>query len=177
VGQVLHGYRSAWLPASLLEPNRQPRLAHALFEASRHWGVSLHFNKGLAGAPPVEIAAARDTAINPAALSAFALAISAASEPRRSPASPATSPTWPPPAPTQIGLAGPWTPCSTSPAAPGRTSRRATISNGRGSDPSGAPHYTRLTEVKKKYDPDGLFFVHHGVGSDAWSADGFTRLA
>ena len=29
--------------------------------------------------------------------------------------------------------------------------------------------------VKKKYDPEGLFFVYHGVGSEAWSADGFTR--
>jgi hypothetical protein len=24
---------------------------------------------------------------------------------------------------------------------------------------------------------DGLFVVHHGVGSERWSADGFTRLA
>jgi hypothetical protein len=30
--------------------------------------------------------------------------------------------------------------------------------------------------VKTKYDPSGLFFVHHGVGSEAWSADGFTKL-
>ena len=30
--------------------------------------------------------------------------------------------------------------------------------------------------VQGKYDPGGLFFVHHGVGSDKWSADGFTRL-
>jgi bisphosphoglycerate-dependent phosphoglycerate mutase len=28
--------------------------------------------------------------------------------------------------------------------------------------------------VKKKYDPSGLFFVRHGVGSEDWSADGFT---
>ena len=28
-----------------------------------------------------------------------------------------------------------------------------------------------------KYDPTGLLFVHHGVGSEDWSADGFTRLA
>ena len=34
----------------------------------------------------------------------------------------------------------------------------------------------KLAEVKKKYDPDGLFFVHHGVGSDQWSADGFIRV-
>jgi hypothetical protein len=37
-------------------------------------------------------------------------------------------------------------------------------------------NFERLVSVKKKYDPDGLFFVHHGVGSDEWSADGFTRL-
>ena len=38
-------------------------------------------------------------------------------------------------------------------------------------------NYPQLLRVKTKYDPEGLFFVHHGVGSEAWSADGFTRLA
>jgi hypothetical protein len=37
-------------------------------------------------------------------------------------------------------------------------------------------HFAKLRAVKAKYDPQGLFFVHHGVGSDAWSSDGFTRL-
>jgi len=36
-------------------------------------------------------------------------------------------------------------------------------------------NYGRLQSVKAKYDPDGLFFVHHGVGSEEWSADGFIR--
>ncbi|MDF2759628.1 MAG: FAD-binding oxidoreductase, partial [Thermomicrobiales bacterium] len=33
-----------------------------------------------------------------------------------------------------------------------------------------------LLAVKDKYDPEGLFVVHHGVGSERWSADGFARL-
>jgi len=32
-----------------------------------------------------------------------------------------------------------------------------------------------MAAVKEKYDPTGLFFVRHGVGSEGWSSDGFTR--
>ena len=29
---------------------------------------------------------------------------------------------------------------------------------------------------KKKYEPDGLFYEHNGVGSEQWSPDGFTKV-
>ena len=29
-------------------------------------------------------------------------------------------------------------------------------------------NYPRLLELKKKYDPTELFYVHHGVGSEGW---------
>jgi FAD/FMN-containing dehydrogenase len=175
-GQVLHGYRSAWLPASLLEPDQQPRLVDALVAAGSHWPVSLHFNKGLAGAPAEEVAAARDTAINPAALDAFALAISGAGGP-----------------PAIAGMPG----GEPDVAAARREARKvssamdellrlvpAAASYVSESDfferawqrSFWGPNYARLAAVKQKYDPAGLFFVHHGVGSEQWSADGFTRL-
>jgi len=37
-------------------------------------------------------------------------------------------------------------------------------------------NYPRLLAVKRRYDPDGLFYVRHGVGSEAWSEDGFTHV-
>jgi len=37
-------------------------------------------------------------------------------------------------------------------------------------------NHPRLGAIKKKYDPEGLFFVHNGVGSEEWSADGFVKL-
>jgi FAD/FMN-containing dehydrogenase len=176
VGQFLHGYRSAWLPALLLQPEQQPYLADALFASTRHWAMSLHFNKGLAGAPAEDVAAAKDTAMHPAVLDAFALAISAGNGP-----------------PAFLNIPG---------HAPDlHAARRNANAIGKAMDeilkmvPEAAsyvaesdffhpgwqqafwgPNYPRLAAVKRHYDPAGLFFVHHGVGSEEWSADGFTRL-
>ena len=175
-GQVLYGYRSAWLPASLLEPDHQPRLVDALVAAGRRWPVSLHFNKGLAGAPAEEVAAARDTAINPAALDAFALAISGAGGP-----------------PAVAGVVGREPDVAAArrearevggamdallelvPAAGSYVSESDFFERGWRQSFWGS-NYPRLAAVKEKYDPAGLFFVHHGVGSEQWSADGFTRV-
>ena len=35
------------------------------------------------------------------------------------------------------------------------------------------PNYDKLAAVKRTSDPEGLFWVHHGVGSEEWSEDGF----
>jgi hypothetical protein len=175
-GWFIHGYKSAWLPAQLLDTKRQADLADALFLASRHWSVGLHFNKGLAGAPAAEIDAAHATATNPAVLDAFALAIIAGGD----------------------GPHFPGMPGGAVDAARGRIRAQAI---GRAMDAllAVAPragcyvsesdyfqrdwqdafwgaNYPRLAQIKRTYDPDGLFFVRHGVGSEAWSEDGFTRL-
>ncbi len=34
----------------------------------------------------------------------------------------------------------------------------------------------RLASIKRRYDPDGLFTEHNGVGAEWWSRDGFVRL-
>ena len=37
-------------------------------------------------------------------------------------------------------------------------------------------NYSRLAETKRRYDPNGLLFVHNGIGSERWTRDGFTKL-
>ncbi|MEO8619379.1 MAG: FAD-binding protein, partial [Sphingomicrobium sp.] len=80
VAQFIHGFASVWLPAVLLEARARARLVSALAQAASLWKVSLHLNKGLAGATRQVTDAARDTATNPAVVDAFALAILGAEE-------------------------------------------------------------------------------------------------
>jgi hypothetical protein len=37
-------------------------------------------------------------------------------------------------------------------------------------------NYPRLLELKRKYDPTGLFYGHHAVGSELWDASGNCRV-
>jgi FAD/FMN-containing dehydrogenase len=176
VGWFIHGYQSAWLPAGLLDQSRIGQLNEMLFAASRQWPVALHFNKGLAGAPPDAIAAARETAMNPAVTEAFALAITATGGPPAYPGMPGPGP--------DLTLA------RQNAAAVDRAiavihdvvpDAGSYVSEASFADPdwrrrSFGENYPRLLAVKRRYDPDGLFTTHHGVGSEDWSADGFSRL-
>jgi hypothetical protein len=176
-GHVLHAYRSAWLPASLLEGERQRALANALFAASRHWSVSLHFNKGLAGASADTLAAARDTAMNPAVLDAFALAIIASNGPPAFPGVPGHEPDVIASRRNANAVNRAMDALLAVAPAPGSyVSESDFFERGWQRSFWGANH-PRLAAAKRTYDPDGLFFVHHGVGSEEWSADGFTRVA
>ena len=175
-GRVWHAYQSAWLPQSLLADNQRERLVDALFAAAKHREVSLHFNKGLAGATPEAIAAARETAMNPAVVEAFALVISGAGGPPAYPDVPGHEP--------DAAVAR-----SEAEAVTAAMDEIRRVAPRAGSyvwetdyfqphwqEAFWGENYDRLLAVKSKYDPDGLFFLHHGVGSEDWSADGFTRL-
>jgi len=173
-GGFWNAFTSAWMPAKLLEGQNRAGLVDAWFAASRLWSVAFHFNKGLAGAPETAIAASRETSTNPDMLEAFALAIIARAG-----------------APVFSGMPEPNLVLARFLAGRVQASMKAL----RVAAPdTGAyvnecdyfqddwqrafwgPNYPRLARIKRRYDPDGLFTVHHGVGSEAWSADGFLRL-
>jgi hypothetical protein len=175
VGWVVWGYESLWLPASLLDDDSQQKLADALFAASRHSEVELHFNKGLAGAPANVVEAARDTAMNPAVCNAFALAIIADGQ---GPAYPGVVGHEPDMARGRQGANNVHLAMNELRAVALNGGAYVSESNFFESDFQHSywgSNHARLAKVKQRYDPNGLFFVHNGVGSEQWSADGFTQ--
>jgi len=173
-GAYWYAFQSAWMPQSLLQPQNRARLVDAWFNASRHFVLSFGFNNCLAGAPAAALAASRDTPMNPDVLDAFALVIIAFDGP--------TLFTGGQP---NAGVAR----FAADRVDAAMKALRACAPN------TGAyvnecdyfqadwqrafwgPNYPRLLRVKRRYDPTGLFTVHHGVGSEDWSEDGFTQVA
>ena len=155
-------------------PDRRAAFAKAWFDASRHWSTSLHFNKGLAGAPPEAIERSRATATNPQVLDAFALAIIAMDGPSAYPPLPAPNLAEARDDQARIIAAM----AELRKVAPGAGSYMSEcdyhLANWR--EACWGPHAARLAAIKRRLDPDDLFIVHHGVGSERWSEDGFRRL-
>lgn len=154
----------------------QKHLTNALFAASRHKMLRIFIHKGLAGAPPEALAATRLTATNPAVVDAFALVIIADGH----------GVAYPGLARTTMDLAAAHKDARDIDLAAAELRKIAPnagsyVSEGNYFNRSWqneywGTNYSQLRAIKTKYDPDGLFFVHHGVGSEDWSADGFTPL-
>lgn len=175
VGAFLHGFDSIWLPAELLRAGRQAALTEALFAASRHKKVQLHFNKGIAGASAEAVAATRETATNPAVLDAFVLVIIADGGPPAYPGTPGGDIDKPAAHKDADRIAAAAAELRKLVPDAGSYVSESNYFNARWQAAYWGGNYRRLRAVKARYDPDGLFFGHNGVGSEDWSTDGFMR--
>lgn len=175
-GGFVHGYDSLWLPAALLRGARRASLVGALFAASRHQKVQLHFNKGIAGASAEAIAATRKTATHPGVLDAFALAIIANGEGAAYPGMPGTAIDKAAAQKDAVRIAAAAQALRKLVPEAGSYVSESNYLNSRWQNAYWGGNYRRLRAVKAKYDAEGLFFGHHGVGSEDWSPDGFTRV-
>lgn len=162
VSAYIFSYQSMWVPlTAFAEP-----LVEVFFQASRHCPFKLHFNKGLSGAAPDAVERTRATSVNPAVFEAAALIIACLRADRSIP-----------------GVAGHEPDLDKGKAAAARvqtamdTLRAAMPNSGAYSNEADffepnwqssfwGENYPRLLAIKRKYDPESFFRVHHGVGSE-----------
>jgi FAD/FMN-containing dehydrogenase len=175
VGWHIHGYESTWLPAALLEEGAQARLVDSLCAAADKWWVELHFNKGIAGASQEALDRTRQTATHPGVLDAFALAIIAGGGDPAYPGMPGAKVDDARAHRRAAAIRSAMDALRRVAPDAGAYVSESDFFQQRWQDAYWGPNYAKLLKIKQRYDPDGLFTVRHGVGSEDWSADGFTR--
>jgi len=158
-------YQSTWLSQDLLDPANQPALVSALVQGSQFGTIELHCNKGLAGGSADAMAWTADTAMNPAVLDAFALAIVSECQQYVYPGIPGHEP--------DLAQGQQHAALVTAAMAPLTALREQPASYLNETDyfesdwqtAFWGDRYARLLQIKQRYDPRGLFNVHHGVGT------------
>ena len=175
-GHFIYAYESVWLPASLLRADRRQLLAEGLVAAAHHSKIELHFQKGLAGGAADAIARTEETSTNPLLTDAFVLAIAGSEGPPAFPGLPGHEPDFSTARSDVSAVAKAMNELRKLAPDAGSYVAESDYFLSDWQKAYWGSNYSRLLAIKKKYDPSGLFFVHHGVGSEDWSADGFTRL-
>jgi len=165
VSQFLNTYLSRFIPLKLFVDTPDDLVA-TLFDASRLVRLGLHINKGLAGVPEDVAARERTTSFNPACLEAAAQVIFASAQRARYPGIAGHEPDLEAgrksaaPAIEAIGIIRDATPGA------GTYAAEADYFEPDWQQAFWGPNYDRLLSIKRQVDPDNLFRVHHGVGSE-----------
>jgi FAD/FMN-containing dehydrogenase len=160
-----YSYQSRFIPLDRFAGANAKVFAAALFDASRHHAVEIHFNKGQAGASADAIRRGRQTSVNPQVYQAAALIIVAdggdgypgvrGHEPNIAEAEAARA---------AVNAA--------MKAIRDATPRAGSYVNETDYFEPGwqqafwGENYERLLAIKRRWDPTGLFTCHHCVGSE-----------
>ncbi|MED7788582.1 FAD-binding protein [Francisella sp. 19X1-34] len=165
-------YQSWYLPESLFDSKNLSKTADIFYKVSRLAPVSIQINKGLAGASKQAVELTKQTAMHPGVFDAGALAIMSYSSDKPQIAKAKMTPEIEKKvddiykAMSMIK--------SLAPNA-GTYANEADYFQKDWQKVFWGDNYSRLLDIKNKYDPKGLFYCHHCVGSEYWQKGGMCK--
>ncbi|MFC4891738.1 FAD-binding protein [Pseudofrancisella aestuarii] len=163
-------YQSWWLPEKVFEKDDLDSTAKTIYDASRITTVAFHINKGLAGASKDAITRGKETSTNPTVYDAATLVLMSAGTnnifgDRNTPKAQKQV--------QDINKAMSMIK-SLAPNA-GTYVNEADYFEPNWQQAFWGDNYSKLFQIKQKYDPNGLFYCHHCVGSESWQEGGMCK--
>ncbi len=169
-------YLSRWIPISLFEEDKVNQLADTVFKASRLAPITLHANKGMAGAANDALVRSKRSAINPVVYDAGALVIIAAGSNNVFPGVKGKEPNDVEIANIVKTYGNAYNLIKEITPNAGTYVNEADYFEKDWQTSFWGENYGKLDAIKKKYDPDGLFYCHHCVGSELWDQKGMCKV-
>lgn len=172
VSEYWYTYQSWWLPSKLFHSSNIERLTDLFFKASRYAPVTLHINKGLAGASKEAILHTKETATNPKVLDAAALVIMGKGSHNTYPSLSGYQPNINDAAQTVKAINKAMALFTQAAPHAGAYVNEADYFMKDWQNAFWGTNYRRLYHIKQKYDPTSLFYCHHCVGSERRTPSG-----
>ncbi|API86481.1 FAD-binding protein [Francisella uliginis] len=165
-------YQSWYLPESLFDSENISKTAETFYKVSRLAPVSIQINKGLAGASKQAVELTKQTAMHPGVFDAGALAIMSYSSDKPQIDKSKMSPD------VKKKVDDIYKAMSMiqnlAPNA-GTYANEADYFQKDWQKVFWGDNYSHLLNIKNKYDPQGLFYCHHCVGSEYWQDGGMCK--
>lgn len=159
-------YQSMYLPYRLFLEANAPKLAKALFDASRLTRLSLHFNKGLSGASQDAITRQKNTAMTPDVLDAAALITISGGQQYAYPNLSSQEPNYAKAKQEAINADKAIHIFRALSPQTGTYGNEADYQLPHWQHALWGDNYKKLLQIKHKYDPTNVFSCHHCVGSE-----------
>ncbi len=169
-------YQSWWIPKKLFDTRHIDTLTQLIFQASKVGHATLHLNKGLAGASEKAIHRTLETSFHPAVVDATALLIMSASEKDVYLGVKGKEPDKALAKQKSQEISSVLNAFQNIAPQAGTYANEADYFMPNWQDAFWGKHYERLKHIKNKYDPDGLFYCHHCVGSELYDKQGVCRI-
>lgn len=177
VSTYWYTYQSWWLPMKLFDHKHINQTAQLFYRATRYHDFALHIQKGLAGGSEQALAGEADTSLNPSAYHAATLVLMAAGTNKYF-ANLKGSQLDKQQAAAQVKAINKAMDLFKA-AAPhaGSYANEGDYFQKNWQQVFWGTNYSRLLSIKQKYDPGGLFYCHHCVGSEYWHSGGMCPIS
>jgi hypothetical protein len=175
VSMYWYAYSSWWLPLHLFKSDHIKKTVNVFYKASRIRPFSLHIQKGLAGGSNLALSSEKTTSVNPSLYDSATLVLMASGTNNYYPEIKGQKLNHNQAIRQRDKVSHAMSYFERLAPNAGSYANEGDYFQKNWQHVFWGANYARLYQIKQHYDPHGLFYCHHCVGSELWKSHGMCR--